>query len=187
MTEERECRICMSSEDEDNLFTPCLCKGSSKYVHRECLNSWRMVDPTSKNFTQCSTCHYTYEFEGTRSKSSLISAVILELSEFITMFMGVFIMVYACFNCKSESWYSALIITVFIIGAVIVAYLIEIRSTRILRCLSYAWILLIPQLWCFSYMVIIVLGVILYIAGTSLYTRHCRRKGNIKIRNVGCD
>ena len=46
-----ECRICLEEDDIQNMITPCLCKGSRKYVHRQCLNEWRICsnDEDSKN------------------------------------------------------------------------------------------------------------------------------------------
>ena len=39
----KECRICFENyETVDNeLIYPCYCSGTSKYVHRECLEKWR--------------------------------------------------------------------------------------------------------------------------------------------------
>jgi len=39
--EEPLCRICMGDASEGKLFSPCLCKGSMRYVHVECLQRWR--------------------------------------------------------------------------------------------------------------------------------------------------
>ena len=38
----KECRICFeNNESQDNLFiSPCLCDGTSKYVHSKCLEQW---------------------------------------------------------------------------------------------------------------------------------------------------
>lgn len=44
--ENRVCRICFEEEDKNNqdgknvLISPCSCKGTSRYVHIECLKSW---------------------------------------------------------------------------------------------------------------------------------------------------
>ena len=35
------CRICLSEEEPESLIAPCLCAGTSKWVHRECLDEWR--------------------------------------------------------------------------------------------------------------------------------------------------
>ncbi|KAJ4988741.1 E3 ubiquitin-protein ligase MARCH11 [Stagonosporopsis vannaccii] len=50
-------------EDEGGrLIRPCLCKGSSKYVHDQCLQAWRHADPSygRRNYWQCPTCGFKY-------------------------------------------------------------------------------------------------------------------------------
>ena len=37
---EKECRICYLEE----IISPCLCNGTGKWVHRECLEIWRAVN-----------------------------------------------------------------------------------------------------------------------------------------------
>ena len=38
----KECRICLDEEKDDNkLIIPCKCKGTQKYVHIKCLQTWR--------------------------------------------------------------------------------------------------------------------------------------------------
>ena len=59
----KECRICfLTEEDDPNLefISPCACSGTSKWVHVECLNRWRLesVNPTS--MTRCSECRTEY-------------------------------------------------------------------------------------------------------------------------------
>lgn len=82
----RQCRICLETvqptfnvpsqnlpgflqssnvvyEDETGrLIRPCLCKGSSKYVHDACLQAWRHADPSygRRNYWQCPTCNFKY-------------------------------------------------------------------------------------------------------------------------------
>lgn len=83
----RQCRICLETvnptthmpsesipglfrsepnvtyEDESGrLIRPCMCKGSSKYVHEGCLQAWRHADPSygRRNYWQCPTCGYKY-------------------------------------------------------------------------------------------------------------------------------
>ncbi|XP_061344785.1 uncharacterized protein LOC133290650 isoform X6 [Gastrolobium bilobum] len=41
-TELIQCRICFETEGR-HFIAPCKCKGTSKYVHRECLDNWRAV------------------------------------------------------------------------------------------------------------------------------------------------
>lgn len=77
------------SEDSESgrLLRPCKCKGSAKYVHEGCLQSWRHADPNSKrNFWQCPTCGFKYRLERmdwSRWVSSNVTQVGLTISIFI--------------------------------------------------------------------------------------------------------
>ncbi|KAG0247497.1 hypothetical protein BG011_001388 [Mortierella polycephala] len=67
--EERQCRICLGGADEEDtlgrLISPCLCKGSMKYVHVECLNAWRARSPKRESHYKCDTCKYAFSFRRT--------------------------------------------------------------------------------------------------------------------------
>ena len=83
----RQCRICLDTvnptfdvpsddlpgflqstgkvkyEDENGrLIRPCMCKGTAKYVHENCLQAWRHADSSyaRRNYWQCPTCKYKY-------------------------------------------------------------------------------------------------------------------------------
>eukprot|EP00947_MAST-08B_sp_MAST-8B-sp1_P005969 g5969.t1 len=57
--EEEECKICRCPADEDMpLVAPCLCKGSIRWVHDECLTSWLKVNRQAK----CELCGYSFIF-----------------------------------------------------------------------------------------------------------------------------
>lgn len=55
------CRICLDDKSDEVLFSPCRCSGSSKYVHRSCLNKWRTEDLSNRN--SCEICLYDYQTE----------------------------------------------------------------------------------------------------------------------------
>ena len=63
---EKECRICFESDVSDNnqLIVPCKCNGSSRYIHRKCLDTWRETNISTDAFYKCRECHdiYTIEF-----------------------------------------------------------------------------------------------------------------------------
>ncbi len=62
MAQTYTCRFCFEESDNVNDFiVPCLCTGSSKYIHRQCLDRWRSEDPDGINFHRCGTCHFEYE------------------------------------------------------------------------------------------------------------------------------
>lgn len=55
------CRICLQEEKSaDKLIYPCFCSGTSKYVHQECLNSWRELSTNPEAATKCLVCHAPY-------------------------------------------------------------------------------------------------------------------------------
>lgn len=62
----RTCRICFegeTGEPSDPLISPCLCTGSSMYVHRSCLDRWRTTKHRSDAFYQCEVCKFQYKFK----------------------------------------------------------------------------------------------------------------------------
>ncbi|KAA8904791.1 RING finger domain protein [Sphaerosporella brunnea] len=65
----RKCRICFEtsappytpSSELGRLISPCVCRGSSRYVHQGCLQTWR---ETSRDaFYVCPTCKYPYRLQ----------------------------------------------------------------------------------------------------------------------------
>ena len=60
----KECRICYENENENKkkLFSPCVCNGTSKYIHYECLEKWRNKNKTKKPYYYCMECNYKYKF-----------------------------------------------------------------------------------------------------------------------------
>jgi len=53
------CRICYENEEAD-LFAPCRCAGSMRFVHRECLRRWRAVSVGERGFSYCPMCGFKY-------------------------------------------------------------------------------------------------------------------------------
>mmetsp|Transcript_5868 Transcript_5868/g.6748 ORF Transcript_5868/g.6748 Transcript_5868/m.6748 type:complete len:274 (+) Transcript_5868:13-834(+) len=63
--DERICRICFEGGDygeNGHLFRPCLCSGTSAWVHMECLDQWRRSSTNPKSFYRCDQCQYEYKF-----------------------------------------------------------------------------------------------------------------------------
>jgi len=53
-----QCRICL--EYDGDLFSPCMCKGSIKYVHRNCLETWINSTTNANSRDYCSMCGTKY-------------------------------------------------------------------------------------------------------------------------------
>lgn len=54
------CRICRCREPFDDLFAPCACNGSSKYVHHHCLEQWREMTTNPEHRRVCAECKTPY-------------------------------------------------------------------------------------------------------------------------------
>ncbi|PIK43947.1 putative E3 ubiquitin-protein ligase MARCH11, partial [Apostichopus japonicus] len=57
--EDPACRICQETRNrkgKNRLVAPCGCKGSTKYVHRKCLQKWCAMKKTA----ECEICHHPY-------------------------------------------------------------------------------------------------------------------------------
>lgn len=59
--EDFTCRFCYEEfSNRDDVISPCACSGSSKYVCKECLNKYMVIDRTDKKYTECPTCKQKY-------------------------------------------------------------------------------------------------------------------------------
>lgn len=48
--------ISADCDEDDELLAPCLCRGTLKFVHRQCLNQWRICGRTHRSMTNCGIC-----------------------------------------------------------------------------------------------------------------------------------
>jgi hypothetical protein len=58
---EKICRICLESENPQDLISPCYCKGDSAWIHRSCLDQWRSVNLEGRGFKYCSVCQMEFQ------------------------------------------------------------------------------------------------------------------------------
>lgn len=61
--EEPTCRVChMEAEEDDGrpLYHPCLCRGSIKYVHQDCLLQW--LEASRNSTKRCELCSSQFIF-----------------------------------------------------------------------------------------------------------------------------
>ncbi|KAF2463458.1 uncharacterized protein BDR25DRAFT_319978 [Lindgomyces ingoldianus] len=115
----RQCRICLETvqptynvpsenlpgffqstpnvtyEDQGGrLIRPCLCKGSAKFVHENCLQSWRHADPSygRRNYWQCPTCGFRYRLARLGWGRSIASAAAQVMLTSVILIMTVFLL-----------------------------------------------------------------------------------------------
>eukprot|EP00927_Polykrikos_kofoidii_P081369 TRINITY_DN7866_c0_g1_i1.p1 TRINITY_DN7866_c0_g1~~TRINITY_DN7866_c0_g1_i1.p1 ORF type:complete len:308 (-),score=36.21 TRINITY_DN7866_c0_g1_i1:223-1071(-) len=64
---EYECRMCF--ESGEGLVAPCLCSGSSRWVHRRCLDMWRSKGQNPRAVSHCCECDFAYRVRSGTSNS----------------------------------------------------------------------------------------------------------------------
>ncbi len=87
------CRICLEEDSPDNMIYPCKCKGTAKYVHKNCLNEWRTTATNRENFYRCEMCHYNYKINVTPMSENKCSKFL----RFISNQLLVFYLLYSFF------------------------------------------------------------------------------------------
>ena len=68
------CRICLDTDSVQpsggisdniqssaNFISPCHCKGSLEFVHKDCLDSWRLS--SSSRLEKCTVCMHSYNYK----------------------------------------------------------------------------------------------------------------------------
>lgn len=60
------------NNNDDELIAPCKCRGTMRFVHRDCLNQWRTASPRSDSFIRCEQCFASYTFKNTWITSFLV-------------------------------------------------------------------------------------------------------------------
>lgn len=59
----QQCRICLDTENLNDMISPCRCSGGSAFVHRSCLDHWRSENIGGKGFKVCNVCQFEYVIE----------------------------------------------------------------------------------------------------------------------------
>ena len=67
---DKECRICLESDDLSDIIVPCHCNGTIKYIHRKCLDKWRLTCKI-EDIDKCPQCNFKYITEES-SKNNFI-------------------------------------------------------------------------------------------------------------------
>lgn len=97
------CRFCLDNDFQEDLFVPCNCSGTARYVHRRCLQEWRSQDIYSLNYTRCQECLFEYEI--TYNISNMLSCWI-RICKFLSkhyffifsLILGEFYLIYFLLN-----------------------------------------------------------------------------------------
>lgn len=95
--DEKLCRICQDGDAYEDVIAPCECTGTVRWIHRSCLDQWRLesVNRNPHYVTHCELCHKP--FTVMIKRSTLLEK---QLSSFIYKFLFVLscFVVYTLFN-----------------------------------------------------------------------------------------
>lgn len=83
------CRICYGGREVGRLISPCPCSGTLRFVHLECLNSWRLASANPRSSYQCDQCLYRYSFQRALYANILRSAVVLHALTLLAFVLAV--------------------------------------------------------------------------------------------------
>ena len=89
------CRICLEPDNIDNMFSPCKCSGTQKYVHKKCLNNWRRQSVDNDNYKRCNECLTEFKFKKISSKKKFIFG---KITKFIYDYLLVLLIFEVCLN-----------------------------------------------------------------------------------------
>lgn len=82
--EGKSCRICLEDDDPGDMIAPCQCRGGSKWVHRRCLDQWR-IHETDRAFSKCTECLFDYHLQPISNNSSSSQMMIRRRAKYVLM------------------------------------------------------------------------------------------------------
>lgn len=94
----KECKICLSENLENQLISPCLCKGSLQYVHVNCLEYYHYK--YKKDISKCEICGYEYQ---KKSESNYRLIYKLTYIYYTVIFINIFTTIFL-FDCDIFSF-----------------------------------------------------------------------------------
>lgn len=182
-----QCRICLDSEVTPLtgvLFSPCLCKGTSAFIHERCLEAWRNSSPTA--FYNCGICKYRYFLSrplAARIVSHNITVTILSIILIVStvLVVAIFIRAFAylflgaklsrgCFTLTRSLIYYA-----FIIIGIICFFLIVLSASKDNNIDVRAWIdlvrILLDSRFAYLLDLISLIGFLFFSQGIFLWTQ----------------
>lgn len=92
-----ECRICHDKGHRNDLIVPCKCDGSMKFVHRNCLDSWRVSGIKSGSYFTCGQCKFNYVLidsqKANLSRQAIVKYILLIAMDIILPFLALNVLI----------------------------------------------------------------------------------------------
>ena len=87
------CRICKEGAEGGELIRPCKCSGSCKFVHRECLDRWRIesLRRNQQNSTHCEICKSPFTID--LSRATRYSNLAKRITSIVLLVIGAYVLI----------------------------------------------------------------------------------------------
>lgn len=102
---EASCRICGSGAEVGRLISPCLCIGTLRLVHVDCINTWRRLSANPQSYYQCDMCKYKYHVERTRFASYMQSFNVAQIATGLAALLCVLLAGIVCYPLQLHYWF----------------------------------------------------------------------------------
>ncbi len=137
-----QCRICFDGKKRGNpLITPCVCKGSSKYVHRKCLEAYRSIEPVKGLY--CSVCKEKLATTGQQLEEDLPDCETLQSRFLVHPYVPLVVLNYVTFFFGKSNLF--LVVTNGCEACIYVATILS--STTIVTKKKYWLYWNVPECW----------------------------------------
>ncbi len=137
-----QCRICLDTDRPEEMLTPCACRGSAMYIHRECLDEYIQYYPNRK----CTVCQTPFDYRPSHEKLIIscffvflflalyLSAVSLLVKFYLFTMVTSILLITAYYDCLNAD------ITMSALAACVVCSLAPTHQTLIGACLVFTLI-----------------------------------------------
>lgn len=126
-----ECKICLETDKDENMISPCNCNGTNKYVHSECLNKWRLV---SQQIRRCYICNSEYN----EKKQDMFSLLI----PYLIFLYNYHILVSIIVLSPISQWYIILYNILLLIPIILNIFILKSNiNERDFKCIAYMYLL----------------------------------------------
>lgn len=139
-----QCKYCFDTGTDYNEFvSPCKCKGTLMFVHKECLNSWFESNQSNEAYSKCSECHSKFirktEISNDIQHNTDITVLFYET---ITLFIGSVLFFSSQF--QGEMLLLSILLIVFILSNFTFLHLYNSEISMFV-ILCYFGILMLPK------------------------------------------
>ena len=149
------CRICLDDDcNRKDVIAPCNCSGSSKWVHRNCLDRWRTTRE-DKAFSKCTECLFQYRLVCLSGEDTSKSNILRQIR-------------FTCYVIR-DVLIALLVVQLSILAFGLIVYFFDYKDHKLEKSLHFE-----NHPYLFYYLVgLVVILAIVGMTGTCMYSNSC--------------